>query len=624
MYRLLAAVLTTLIIQNCCRGQNINLNDLLAAVKANNNKNVNNEENAPSQEPKTYSSTSVKTQEFSDLQSLVTAMKNGGNGNTVNLDIASLLSKQGAQHETSSNKNEKTIEISPNGEVKPQPEVATNNESENQNNNDISGINLGQLAALIKQQQEQKEKQSAKAESKDASNAEVTAKQQNDIGLFTKKTDDDMNGPPGLQIETEGDNSKEGHSRFALQRSPDGGLMLVPVKEETGASRGLDINELMRKPSNAVGGTNRQQLQLTSLAQALYSPFPGDNTLHLHLKGKDGKDGKPGQKGHSGTPGPPGPPGSKGPKGEPGTCAKEVTHQPYTCTPDEIDSLSSRVDYLEKICKKQAPVSKIKPDGEKGGEGNPMPSCQSIYEKNPNAKSGAYWLMVNGIRFKTWCEFVKGSGTDEDKRPGLAGGWTLVARIKGQATDWSPISENWASNQTLNDKTAYDVTKTTSMKNMGYVLLNSNVLLLCFTGRNTGCAPFTHGRNMPLAKLFSTQFGVVPDEQYTFATFMKAVGKSCDLSILRQSWCGLNLANVCDAKKGDPNEIPPRTTHIVRIGCIGDRTATCFPDDYAIGIGVTSCKDGFGCSNAGASKNMHYRCDYVYGAFSQTAYLYVL
>ncbi len=33
-------------------------------------------------------------------------------------------------------------------------------------------------------------------------------------------------------------------------------------------------------------------------------------------------------------------------------------------------------------------------------EGNPLPNCQSIYEKNPNAKSGAYWLMVNGVRFK--------------------------------------------------------------------------------------------------------------------------------------------------------------------------------------------------------------------------------
>ena len=36
-------------------------------------------------------------------------------------------------------------------------------------------------------------------------------------------------------------------------------------------------------------------------AQALYSPFPGDNILHLHLKGKDGKDGKPGQKVKCGT-----------------------------------------------------------------------------------------------------------------------------------------------------------------------------------------------------------------------------------------------------------------------------------------------------------------------------------
>ena len=34
-----------------------------------------------------------------------------------------------------------------------------------------------------------------------------------------------------------------------------------------------------------------------------------------------------------------------------------------------------------------------------------MPSCQSIYEKNPNAKSGAYWLMVNGVRFKV-CHFT--------------------------------------------------------------------------------------------------------------------------------------------------------------------------------------------------------------------------
>lgn len=196
--------------------------------------------------------------------------------------------------------------------------------------------------------------------------------------------------------------------------------------------------------------------------------------------------------------------------------------------------------------------------------------------------------------------------------------------MKGQATDWSPVSDLWANNDTLNEGTAPDIKRTISMKNIGYNLIKSNVLLLCFTGPETGCAPFTHGKNIPLQRLFATKFGVVPDEQYTMAPFMKAIGKSCDLSILRQSWCGLNLANVCDAKRANPNDKPPQTTHIVRIGCIGDRTATCFPDDYAIGIGVTSCKDGFGCSNVGPSKNMHYRCDYVYGAFSQTAYIYVL
>ncbi|XP_065062026.1 uncharacterized protein LOC135688898 isoform X1 [Rhopilema esculentum] len=619
LHRILAVLLATLIIDNCCGDKRgLNLNDLLAAVNANKqNKNSNNEESNAAPQQQTLSSTSVKTQEFNDLQSLINAMKGGKDGNTVNLDVGALLAKQKEQN--NDKPKEQTVEISPNGEVTSQSTGANAQKSEseenNKNNDSIKGINLSQLAEMLKQHGIENN-----VEKKEEDNTGNTMAQ----FLANKKKDEDKIDQPGLQIETEGDNTKNGHSRFTLQQSPDGGLMLVPVKEENGISRGLDIADLAKKPENSVGATNRQQLQLTTLAQALYSPFPGDNILHLHLKGKDGKDGKQGQKGHTGPPGTVGPQGPKGPKGEAGTCAKEVTHQPYTCTPDEIDSLTSRVDYLEKICKKQAPISQIKPSGEKGEPGNPMPSCQSIYEKNKDAKSGAYWLMVNGVRFKTWCEFIKGGGTDEDRRPGLAGGWTLVARIKGQETDWSPISENWASNQTLNDKTAYDVTKTTSMKNMGYVLLNSNVLLVCFTGRNTGCAPFTHSRNMPLAKLFSTQFGVVPDEQYTFATFMKAVGKSCDLSILRQSWCGLNLANVCDAKKGDPNEKPPKTTHIARIGCIGDRTATCFPDDYAIGIGVTSCKDGFGCSNVGPSKNMHYRCDYVYGAFSQTAYLYVL
>ena len=36
--------------------------------------------------------------------------------------------------------------------------------------------------------------------------------------------------------------------------------------------------------------------------------------------------------------------------------------------------------------------------------GIPEQTCQSIFDKNPNAKSGAYWLMVNGVKFKV-CPF---------------------------------------------------------------------------------------------------------------------------------------------------------------------------------------------------------------------------
>lgn len=204
------------------------------------------------------------------------------------------------------------------------------------------------------------------------------------------------------------------------------------------------------------------------------------------------------------------------------------------------------------------------------------------------------------------------------------GGWTLVGRAYGGATDFSPVSNNWAADSLLNAETSADTTQKKSMKNEGWGSLRSDALLLCLTGPNTGCAPFTHRRNMTLTQLFKTQFGIVPEEQYSFATLLKAFDKSCDLSVLRQGWCGLNLGNTCNPSKDNPNIKPVTTTHIARIGCIGDKQATCFPDDYALGVGVSSCKDGFGCSAVGESKNMHYRCDYVHGTFMHTSFLYVL
>ena len=38
-------------------------------------------------------------------------------------------------------------------------------------------------------------------------------------------------------------------------------------------------------------------------------------------------------------------------------------------------------------------------------EGNPLPSCQAVYEKDPNSRSGPYWLMVNGVKFKVTIQF---------------------------------------------------------------------------------------------------------------------------------------------------------------------------------------------------------------------------
>lgn len=147
------------------------------------------------------------------------------------------------------------------------------------------------------------------------------------------------------KIELEAAGKRTTH--YTLARSKDGGLNLIPIVE--GGSGKL---EMLQSKGYEEQGKSRQQMQLTTLSQALYSPFPSDqNILHLHLKGKDGKDGKPGNKGPMGPMGPRGPEGSRGPKGDAGTCSSQINGL-FECTPDELDSLSNRIDYLEKICKK--------------------------------------------------------------------------------------------------------------------------------------------------------------------------------------------------------------------------------------------------------------------------------
>lgn len=153
-------------------------------------------------------------------------------------------------------------------------------------------------------------------------------------------------GKQKLEVEAAGKRT----TRYTLAKGPDGGLNLIPILDP---SESADRKyEVMQPKGYEEGAKSRQQMQLTTLSQALYSPFPSEaNILHLHLKGKDGKDGKAGNKGSMGGYGPKGPEGPKGPKGDAGTCSAQINGL-FECTPDELDSLSNRVDYLEKICKK--------------------------------------------------------------------------------------------------------------------------------------------------------------------------------------------------------------------------------------------------------------------------------
>jgi len=153
-------------------------------------------------------------------------------------------------------------------------------------------------------------------------------------------------GKQKLEVEAAGKRT----TRYTLAKGPDGGLNLIPIMDSSdNADRKYEV---LQPKGYEEGAKSRQQMQLTTLSQALYSPFPSEaNILHLHLKGKDGKDGKPGPKGPMGILGPKGPEGPKGPKGDAGTCSAQINGL-FECTPDELDSLSNRVDYLEKICKK--------------------------------------------------------------------------------------------------------------------------------------------------------------------------------------------------------------------------------------------------------------------------------
>ncbi|XP_062514616.1 uncharacterized protein LOC134190192 [Corticium candelabrum] len=204
------------------------------------------------------------------------------------------------------------------------------------------------------------------------------------------------------------------------------------------------------------------------------------------------------------------------------------------------------------------------------------------------------------------------------------GGWTLVGRACGETTEWSPKSTNWYNSALINPDTAENIRELRSMKNRGWLSIPGRKVKVCFKGPHTSCAVFTHNLGIPLSRLFASKFGVTVTENYNFQKLRSAFRIPPNLTYrANHQWCGLNVADGCNHAT-NPN-VGARHT-ICRIGCIGDYSgkSQCRLDDFALGIGVSSCYDSHGCSGTGTStKNLHYRDARQHGFFKQTAFIYV-
>jgi hypothetical protein len=163
------------------------------------------------------------------------------------------------------------------------------------------------------------------------------------------------------------------------------------------------------------------------------------------------------------------------------------------------------------------------------------------------------------------------------------------------------------------------------MKNEGWLAIKGQKIKLCYNGPQSDCAIFTHNLQVSLDELFRSKFGIQVDEGYSFQTLRAALQVTTNSDFktrIQKQLCGLNIGDGCDLSI-NPNQGTRHT--ICRIGCIGDYTAgECRLDDFALGVGVSSCYDGRGCESTGANTpSLHFRDATNYGNFDQMAFIYV-
>jgi subtilisin-like proprotein convertase family protein len=244
-------------------------------------------------------------------------------------------------------------------------------------------------------------------------------------------------------------------------------------------------------------------------------------------------------------------------------------------------------------------------------------SCQEILFDDATATDGVYSLSPHGQTFDAYCDMT----TD-------GGGWTLVGRILGTDNNFSPISTSWTDGVLINENTATSTIDTTTMKSQAWIDVPSDSVKLCHEGHATSCANFTHNRYNTLSQLFATPGAITTTEAWTF-DLLDTVFNRAEVYTPNYQWCGINYASGHACAAPCPVDINTLTDmdagNAARIGCIGDASATQAggPDDYALGIGVSSCQSGAGCGVLTTSDNMHWRNGAAYGTYDDTAYVYV-